>query len=148
MAEFNWMTALMGGILIGISSTIMLAWNGRITGISGMVHMIVTPRAGDVSWRWIFLIGMMGGGALYEYWLAPLQSGLPQTPAFEFAPIAMIVGGLIVGFGTRMGGGCTSGHGVCGLGRLSPRSLIAVITFVTTGIVTVFIIRHLLGGLL
>ncbi|MEM7127570.1 MAG: YeeE/YedE family protein [Chloroflexota bacterium] len=141
MAEFNWMAALIGGILIGISSTMMLAWNGRITAISGMVHMLVTPRAGDINWRWIFLIGMIGGGALYEYMLAPTP-----TPEFGFAPIAMILSGLIVGFGTRMGNGCTSGHGVCGLGRLSLRSLVAVITFLTASIVTVFIIRHLLSG--
>lgn len=148
MADFNWVTAILGGILIGISSTIMLAWNGRITGISGMVHLIVTPIAGDVSWRWIFLAGMVGGGAIYEFWLAPAQSILPQTPDFGFAPVAMVVGGLLVGFGTRMGSGCTSGHGVCGLGRLSPRSLIAVITFLITGIMTVFVVRHLLGGAL
>ncbi|MEM7132241.1 MAG: YeeE/YedE family protein [Chloroflexota bacterium] len=139
MADFNWITALVGGILIGVSSTVMLAWNGRIAGISGMVHMLVTPKAGDISWRWIFLLGMIGGGALYEYVLTPTP-----TPEFGFAPLAMILGGLIVGFGTRMGSGCTSGHGVCGLGRLSPRSLVAVITFLVTSIATVFVIRHLL----
>jgi len=143
IAEFNWVTALMGGILIGVSATIMLAWNGRITGISGLVHVLVTPSLGDVHWRWIFLLGMLGGGALYEYVLAP-----SPTPEFGFAPVAMIVGGLIVGIGTRMGSGCTSGHGVCGLGRLSPRSFVAVITFLTTGIATVFVVRHLLPMLL
>ena len=146
MAEFNWITALLGGLLIGISSTIMLAWNGRITGISGMVHMLVTPVKGDTTWRWLFLAGMLGGGALYEYLLAATQPGLVQTPEFGFAPASMIVGGFIVGVGTRMGGGCTSGHGVCGLGRLSSRSLVAVITFLTTGIATVFVVQHLLGG--
>lgn len=148
IAEFNWLTALVGGILIGISSTIMLAWNGRITGISGMVHMLVTPKTGDINWRWIFLAGMLGGGAIYEYLFAPAVSLFNTTPAFGFAPVAMILGGLIVGFGTRMGGGCTSGHGVCGLGRLSPRSLVAVITFLSTGIITVYIVRHLLAGIL
>jgi len=148
IAEFNWLAALAGGILIGISSTIMLAWNGRITGISGMVHMLVTPKAGDINWRWIFLAGMLGGGALYEYLLVPAMPGYSATPAFGFAPIAMILGGLIVGFGTRMSGGCTSGHGVCGLGRLSPRSLVAVITFLGSGIVTVYVVRHLLAGIL
>lgn len=143
MAEFNWITALLGGILIGISSTIMLATVGRITGISGFVHRLVTPTVGDRGWRWIFLVGMIGGGAIYEYAFTSTP-----TPNFNFAPAAMIVGGLIVGFGTRMGGGCTSGHGVCGLGRLSVRSLVAVITFLATGVATVYVVRHLFTGLL
>lgn len=140
VAEFNPMTALVGGLLIGLSSVIMLAWNGRIAGISGMVHMLVTPKRGDLHWRWFFLMGMVGGGALYEYVLAAAP-----TPEFGFAPIAMIVGGLLVGFGTRMGSGCTSGHGVCGLGRLSPRSLVAVVTFLSTGMVTVYVVQHVLN---
>lgn len=148
MAEFNWLTAIIGGILIGISSSIMLAWNGRITGISGMVHGLITPKLGDIYWRWIFLAGMLGGGALYEYGFAPAAPLFNATPTFGFAPVAMIVGGLIVGFGTRMGSGCTSGHGVCGLGRLSTRSLVAVVTFLATGIATVYVIRHLLSGIL
>ena len=139
MAEFNWMTALIGGILIGISSTIMLAWNGRIAGISGMVHGLVTPAAGEVTWRWIFLVGLIGGGALYEF-----GAGFGRTPQLSFMPLAMIIGGLLVGFGTRMGNGCTSGHGVCGLGRLSPRSLVAVITFLATGMITVYVMRHVM----
>jgi len=139
MAEFNWVTALIGGILIGISSTIMLAWNGRIAGISGMVHGLVTPSAGEINWRWIFLVGLISGGALYEY-----GTGMGPTPQFNLMPIAMIIGGLLVGFGTRMGNGCTSGHGVCGLGRLSPRSLVAVITFLGTGMITVYVMRHMM----
>lgn len=139
MAEFNWVTALIGGILIGLSSTIMLAWNGRIAGISGMVHGLVTPAASEVHWRWIFLVGLVAGGALYEY-----GAGFGSTPQLSFMPLAMIIGGLLVGFGTRMGNGCTSGHGVCGLGRLSPRSLVAVITFLATGIMTVYVMRHML----
>ncbi|MBV7339499.1 hypothetical protein KFU94_67075 [Chloroflexi bacterium TSY] len=94
MAEFSWLTAVVGGILIGVSSTILLAWNGRIAGISGMVHMLVTPKKGDVNWRWAFLIGLLGGGALYEYVFTPVP-----TPTSSFAPVAMILGGLIVGFG-------------------------------------------------
>ncbi len=143
MAEFNWMTALGGGILIGLSSVILLAFSGRIMGVSGMVNNLVTPTPGGTTWRLYLLGGMMLGGALYEYVLAP-----SPTPAFGFAPVAMIIGGLLVGFGTRMGSGCTSGHGVCGLGRLSPRSLVAVVTFLSTGILTVYIVRHILPGLL
>lgn len=139
MAEFSWPTALVGGILIGVSSTILLAWNSCITGISGMVHMLVTRKEGDANWHWVFLISMLGGGALYEY----MFTSVP-TPSFAFTPVTMILGGLIVGFGTRMGSGCTSGHGVCGLGRFSPRSLVAVVTFLTTGLVTVYLVRHVL----
>lgn len=87
----------------------------------------------------MFILGMLLGGVLYEYGLAS-----QPTPKSTFAPVAMIIGGFLVGFGTRMGSGCTSGHGVCGLGRLSLRSLVAVLTFLTTAIITVFIVRHVL----
>ena len=137
MAEFNWLSALMGGVLIGVSATILLAFNGRIAGISGIVNGAI--RLPGEGWRWFFLIGLIAGGALYEYGLAT-----QSTPTSMFAPWAMIVGGFLVGFGTRMGGGCTSGHGVCGLGRLSLRSLVAVLTFLTTGMITVFFMRHVL----
>jgi uncharacterized protein len=136
MAEFNWITALSGGILIGISSTLLLAFNGRIAGISGIVNGAIGPIYRE-PWRWLFLLGMLGGGALYEYILAP-----QPTPHAVFNPWAMIAGGFWVGFGTRMGNGCTSGHGVCGLGRLSGRSLVAVLTFMSTAILTVFFLRH------
>ena len=138
MAEFSWLPALMGGGLIGVSATILLAYNGRIAGISGIINGAIQFAAGE-RWRWIFIIGMLVGGALYEYGLAP-----QPTPTSVFSPWAMVIGGFLVGFGTRMGGGCTSGHGVCGLGRLSPRSLVAVLTFLTTAILTVFIARHVL----
>ncbi|RMF25882.1 MAG: YeeE/YedE family protein [Cyanobacteria bacterium J083] len=136
MADFNWLTALFGGILIGISATLLLAGNGRIAGISGIVNGAMRLKASE-AWRWIFLFGMLAGGAIYEYLLAT-----QPTPRSPFAPWAMIIGGFLVGFGTRMSNGCTSGHGVCGLGRLSRRSLVAVLTFLTTAILTVFIIRH------
>ena len=125
-------------MLIGVSATILLAFNGRIAGISGIVNGAIRFATGE-GWRWIFIVGMLAGGALYEYLLAP-----QPTPISSFTPWAIILGGFLVGFGTRMGSGCTSGHGVCGLGRLSPRSLVAVLTFLTTGIATVFVIRHVL----
>lgn len=137
MADFNWFTALLGGILIGSAATILLAFNGRIAGISGMINGAIGFKAAD-SWRWLFLMGMLVGGALYEYVIAP-----NPTPTSTFTPWTMIIGGFLVGFGTRMGSGCTSGHGVCGLGRLSMRSLVAVLTFLTTGFATVFVMRHL-----
>ncbi len=138
MTEFNWINGLLGGLLVGTSATILLAFNGRIAGICNLVNSAINfaPREG---WRWLFLGGLLGGGALYEYILAS-----QPTPVSAFAPWAMLVGGFLVGFGTRMSNGCTSGHGVCGLGRLSPRSLVAVLTFLATAIATVFIVRHVL----
>jgi uncharacterized protein len=127
-----------GGILIGISVTLLLAFNGQIAGISGIAKGAMTFAKAEF-WRWFFLIGMILGGGLYEYRLAS-----QPTPTSTFAPWAMLIGGFLVGFGTRMGGGCTSGHGVCGLGRLSPRSAVAVMTFLGTAIVTVFTVRHIL----
>jgi uncharacterized membrane protein YedE/YeeE len=138
MAEFNWITALTGGILIGISATVLLAFNGRIAGISGILNGAIT-FATDKVWRWLFLLGMLIGGAIYEYGLAT-----QSTPVSASAPWAMVIGGLLVGFGTQMSSGCTSGHGVCGLGRLSSRSLVAVLTFLATAMLTVFVLRHLL----
>ncbi len=137
--DINWITALIGGMMIGISATILLVFDGRIAGISGIVHGAIRFKRQE-SWRWFFILGMLAGGLLYKYLL------LPESPlAVSFNPWAMVLGGLLVGFGTRMGNGCTSGHGVCGLGRLSFRSLVAVITFMTTAIVTVWFTRHLLG---
>lgn len=138
MAEFNWLTALVGGVLIGLSATLLLAFNGRIAGISGIVNGAIT-FAQDAVWRWMFILGMLLGGVLYEYGLAS-----QPTPTSTFAPWATILGGFLVGFGTRMGSGCTSGHGVCGLGRLSLRSLVAVLTFLIAAILTVFVVRHVL----
>lgn len=138
MANFNWIYALIGGILIGLSATILLAFNGRVAGISGIVNGAIAFNKQEV-WRWIFILGMLLGGIFYEYVLAP-----QPTPRSTFVPWAMIIGGFLVGFGTRMGSGCTSGHGVCGLGRLSVRSLVAVLTFMITAILTVFVVRHVL----
>ncbi|MEO0377606.1 MAG: YeeE/YedE family protein [Cyanobacteria bacterium P01_A01_bin.17] len=142
MVEFNWVTAFSGGILIGLSATLLLLFNGRIAGISGMVNGAIQFNAAE-RWRWTFLVGLLMGGALYEYWLAP-----QPTPTSTFAPWAMIVGGFLVGFGTRMGNGCTSGHGGCGLGRLSMRSLAAVLTFMGVAISTVLFTHHIWPGLL
>ncbi len=135
----SWVAGLVGGMLIGLSATMLLAFNGRIAGISGMVNGALTFAQAE-QWRWWFLGGMLGGGALYEYVLAP-----QPTPISTFAPGAMVMGGLLVGFGTCMGNGCTSGHGVCGLGRLSGRSLAAVITFMVSAAITVFLTRHVMG---
>lgn len=139
MAEFDWISALIGGVLIGISATVLLAFNGKIAGVSGIVNGALNFTPAN-RWRSLFLLGMVAGGALYEYGFAA-----EPTPTSTFSPWAMVVGGFLVGVGTRMGNGCTSGHGVCGLGRLSVRSLVAVLTFMATGFITVFVTRHLLG---
>ena len=138
MADFYWPTALLGGILIGIASTLLLAFNGRIAGISGILNGAIQFSTAE-RWRWIFLLGMLIGGAIYEYAISPIP-----TPRSTFVPASMVLGGFLVGFGTRMGNGCTSGHGVCGLGRLSGRSLAAVLTFLATAVLTVFVTHHLI----
>lgn len=138
MADFNWINGLLGGVLIGIAATLLLAANGRIAGISGIFNGALFLR-GDTFWRWLFIAGLLVGCAAYEFGYTAIP-----TPTADFAPLTMLIGGLIVGIGTRMGGGCTSGHGVCGLGRLSSRSLVAVIMFLTTAFITVFVVRHIL----
>lgn len=135
-----WVTPLAGGVLIGLAATALLWLNGRIAGISGITAGALFPKRGETAWRYAFLLGLIATGALALHWLpsaAPSRTG--------FAPILLVVGGLLVGVGTRLGGGCTSGHGVCGLGRLSLRSLVAVGVFMTTAILTTFIVRHLAG---
>ena len=134
-------TPLIGGILIGSAAVLLLWLLGRIAGISGILWGAVSGAA-ENSWRWLFLLGLLLGPLLYH-----TLSGTPypQASSLGFAPA--IAGGLLVGFGTRLGSGCTSGHGVCGLGRLSLRSLAATLTFMATGIITVFCIRHIAGGL-
>ena len=140
IVNFTPWTGLIGGLLIGASASLLLWLNGRIAGISGIVAGAAVEPGGDRAWRWLFLAGLLGGAAL-AFWLVPgsraFQSDMPW-PVF-------LIAGLVVGFGTRLGSGCTSGHGVCGLGRLSPRSLASVATFMATGVLTVFVIRHLLG---
>lgn len=143
MADLDWPLALSGGILIGLSATLLLAFSGRIAGISGIVNGALESAARKEGWYWFFLVGLILGGAFYEYGLAP-----QPTPRSPLAPWAMIMGGLLVGIGTRLGNGCTSGHGVCGLGRLSGRSLVAVVTFLLTAMATVFIIRYGLSTLM
>ena len=133
----DWVTALLGGVLIGGAATLLLWLNGRIAGISGIVAGVLMPRNGEVAWRVAFLVGLIGAGAAY-LWLVPGA----YAPRQDFPPLLLVVAGLLVGFGTRMGNGCTSGHGVCGLGRLSLRSLAAVLTFMATAIVTTYIVRH------
>ena len=129
---------LIGGLMIGAAAAGLLFLLGRIAGISGILWNAVATADGR-SWRWCFIAGLLIGPLLYHAVSATPQ---PAAPALGW-PFA-IVGGLLVGFGTRLGSGCTSGHGVCGIGRLSLRSIVATLTFMATGIATVFLLRHVL----
>ena len=134
------LAGLIGGVLIGLSATMLLLLNGRIAGISGIVNGLTRRvRADDWTWRAAFIVGLMGAGGLTMHLLGQATPSPASLPTLIFA-------GLLVGFGTSLGSGCTSGHGVCGLGRLSKRSLIAVLVFMATAIVTVLVVRHLLGA--
>ena len=134
----TWLTAVAGGVLIGLSATLLLWLNGRVAGVSGIFNGVLFPQRGDVAWRAAFLVGLVAAAGRY----IALEPGAPQ-PRADFPRAGLVVAGLLVGFGTRMSNGCTSGHGVCGLGRLSMRSLAAVTTFMATAIATTFVVRHL-----
>jgi len=133
----TWASGLAGGALIGLAATLLLWSIGRIAGISGIVNGITEGARGDRAWRIAFIAGMMIAGAVALQFLPGPQRA--QTGATSL----LLVAGFLVGFGTRIGNGCTSGHGVCGLGRLSKRSLAAVATFMAGGMATVFVMRHL-----
>jgi uncharacterized protein len=135
--------ATIGGILIGLASLGLLVFNGRIAGISGIVGGLLQPAQGDVLWRAMFVAGLVAGGIVL---LLAYPAAFPA--AVETSTAGLILAGVLVGVGTRIGSGCTSGHGVCGLSRFSPRSLVATLTFMAAGAVTVFIIRVAMGGAL
>ena len=138
--HFTPWTALAGGILLGIASAAFILLNGRVLGISGIVGGLLAPRRADIGWRLSFLLGLL----LAPTALTLLAPGLIRAPRIDAGALTLIAAGLLVGFGTRYGSGCTSGHGVCGLSRLSPRSLVATLTFMAAGFATVFVIRHLI----
>lgn len=139
-ANFTPWSALIGGILLGIASAAFILFNGRILGISGILGGLFTFRKGDASWRIFFLLGLLAA-PVSLFVLAP---GLIDAPRIEAGTLVIVIAGLLVGLGTRYGSGCTSGHGVCGLSRLSPRSLAATVAFMTSGFATVYVIRHLI----
>lgn len=136
-----WIAAAAGGALIGTAATLLLWLNGRIAGVSGVLNGVLTPKRGDVVWRILFLGGLVIGAGAYLK-LVPAA----YVPRSDFPLPTLLLAGLLVGFGTRMGNGCTSGHGVCGLGRLSLRSLYAVLAFMSTAIATTFVARHVLSA--
>ena len=141
MHNFTPLASLLGGVLIGVGASAMLLLDGKIAGISGILGGVLRPVKGDTLWRICFLTGLLAGGLL-------LRESLPG--AFDFGLIRpfplLAIAGLLVGFGTRLGSGCTSGHGVCGVSRLSPRSLVATATFIFTGALVVYLLNHLAGG--
>ncbi len=137
----DWTLALLGGGLIGLSVSLMLLWNGRVTGIAGIINGTLTPQKGDTAWRWYFVGGLLTGGLILKFVYPQTLSGVEGTGIWR-----VILAGLLVGFGTILGSGCTSGHGVCGISRLSPRSLVATVIFILAGIVTVTLFRRA-GGL-
>lgn len=141
MTNFTPIPSLIGGILIGLGAAALLLFNGKVSGVSGIFAGVLRPVKSDTSWRAAFIGGLLAGGLI-------LRLFLPE--AFDFGTIrplgTLAVAGLLVGFGTRLGNGCTSGHGVCGMARLSVRSIAATATFMTTGAAVVYVVNHLLGG--
>ena len=137
--HFTPWAALAGGILLGLASAMFILVNGRILGISGIVGGLLRPKTGDTSWRISFVLGMLAAPVLYMLVAGPV----PATIDAGWGTV--VLAGLLVGVGTRYGSGCTSGHGVCGLARLSPRSLVATAAFMGAGFATGFVTRHLFG---
>lgn len=141
MDNFTPVPALAGGLLIGLAAAWLLAANGRIAGVSGILHGLVGAMGasppGDRAWRAAFIAGLIAAGLAWQ-----ILGGAPARPTVDTGWLA--AAGALVGFGTRIGGGCTSGHGVCGLGRFSPRSLVAVAVFMASGMAAAFVMRHVL----
>jgi len=148
LENFTPISATIGGLLIGLSATMLLLLHGRIAGISGIIGGLLPPKSNDGAWRILFVVGLIAGAGLYPF-LGGDVSGTNVNPYAlgDAAHVVLLVaGGLLVGFGTQVGSGCTSGHGVCGLGRLSPRSLVATLTFMAVAAATVFIVRSVAGA--
>ncbi len=142
MENFTPLASFIGGVLIGLAALIFLLFNGRICGVSGIFGGLLTAAKGDSGWRLVFLGGLMVGA-----FCAPIfQSGTIESGQLDRSTLAIIVAGLLVGIGARLGSGCTSGHGVCGVGRMAPRSLVATFMFVSTGMLTAVIVNHVFGG--
>ncbi|WP_292932112.1 YeeE/YedE family protein [Noviherbaspirillum sp.] len=136
--HFTPLSALAGGLLIGLASALFALFNGRVAGVSGIVAGMLRPNGGDILWRIAFVAGMAAAPLLYLVF-----SPLPEI-RIDTGPAVLLLAGLLVGIGTQYGSGCTSGHGVCGLSRLSPRSLLATMMFMAAGFATVYVVRHML----
>lgn len=141
MVPFTPLPALLGGALIGLAAALLLLADGRIAGVSGIAGRVVARPDQDTPWRAAFLIGLLAGPPVF----AALSGHWPPVRILASWPV-LAVAGLLVGFGTRLGSGCTSGHGVCGLARLSPRSMASVAVFMAVAVATVFLVRHVIPG--
>ena len=140
-ANFTPWSSLTGGIVLGIASALFILINGRILGISGILGGLLPPKVGDTTWRIAFLLGMFAAPTVFH---AVVPAEYITAPRIEATEWMIVIAGLLVGIGTRYASGCTSGHGVCGLSRLSPRSLVATASFMSAGFVTVYVVRHLI----
>ena len=140
MTEFTPFASLGGGILIGIAAVLLMALHGRIAGMTGILTGVLPPVASDWTWRAAFLVGAIVAPALL------LAGGGSVDFDVPVSTVALLIGGLLVGVGVTYGSGCTSGHGVCGIARLSHRSIVATLVFMATAVATVFVIRHVIGG--
>jgi len=133
-------SALIGGAIIGAAAALFAVLNGRIAGVSGILGGLARPQAGDISWRIAFVAGLVAAPLAWR-----LLAALPEIRVDASVPV-LVAAGLLVGVGTRYGGGCTSGHGVCGVARLSPRSIVATLAFMAAGLATVYVARHLIAS--
>ncbi|HCH50358.1 MAG TPA: YeeE/YedE family protein [Proteus sp.] len=138
--HFTPLSAAIGGLMIGLAAAILLLFNGRIAGISGILGGVLSTNQQGNGWRWAFLFGMLIAPSLFYLWDKPL------APVIEASPWMLVIAGLLVGVGTRLANGCTSGHGICGLARLSRRSIVAVLVFMATAFITVYLLRHVIGS--
>lgn len=143
--QINWLSftpvpSLLGGMILGIAAALYVLLHGRILGISGIISGLIHPKAGDRDWRIAFVLGLFTAPSLFA-----LLFEIRPIVEIESNWLALVIAGLLVGFGTQYGSGCTSGHGICGLSRLSPRSLVATLCFMAAGFLTVYVLRHLIG---
>jgi uncharacterized membrane protein YedE/YeeE len=143
MENFTPIASTLGGVLIGLAAALLFLVNGRIAGISGILSGVLKPRSPEFDWKLAFVAGLVAGGGVMFFFMPEMF-----VDTLERSSGALIVAGLLVGFGTRLGNGCTSGHGVCGLARFSPRSLAITGAFMATGAASVYVVNHLLGGAL
>jgi uncharacterized membrane protein YedE/YeeE len=139
--SFTPIPSLLGGIILGVAAALYVLLHGRILGISGIVSGLLHPKLADSAWRLSLVLGLISAP-----FLAALLFGIIPVVEIDSGWLAIVIAGLLVGFGAQYGSGCTSGHGICGLSRLSPRSLVATLAFMSAGFVMVFIIRHMIGG--
>ena len=139
MENFTPVSGLIGGLLIGLSTVLLVLFNGRIAGISGIVSGLLATKDSEIGWRAVFVVGLLLGAFVYM-----LVTGLALPVNIQASPPVTVIAGLLVGFGARLGSGCTSGHGICGIARFSKRSIVATLVFFVTAIITVFLTQHIL----